>query len=185
MRKLSKLFLLMTLTASYIMAFEIKVIDGKNKPVVDADLVLINKNVEYEVVVKTNSKGVATGDPRGGTSFFLMCAHPKYSSYFEKSYNPNQATTIKMKRSRNGGSMVILGTGYIPGVQGRINPIHDDLDRYYVYGTDLDLEGGAEQPVPFKLKKKISGRDKRGNEFTFKVVEMVDRRSLIEYEVKH
>ena len=63
----------------------------------------------------------------------------------------------------NGGSVVIPEqTGHLPGLTGWVNPILDNLDRMYLYATNVAIDEGRRQPVHFKLGDATDGRARRG-----------------------
>ena len=58
--------------------------------------------------------------------------------------------SIELEALANGGSMVIPErTGHLPGLTGRLNPILDNLDRMYLYATNVAVDEGGQQPVHF------------------------------------
>ena len=81
-----------------------------------------------------------------------------------------------------GGAVFAEGTGFIPGLAGRLNPILDASDRTYLYATDIAINGGLQQPVHFNLGDDLHLKDADGYELSVRVVEIVGRSSLIEYQ---
>ena len=50
------------------------------------------------------------------------------------------------------GSVVFTAqTGRLPGLSRRLNPALDNLDRMYLYATNVTIDEGKQQPVRFKL----------------------------------
>lgn len=74
-------------------------------------------------------------------------------------------------------------TGYLPGLQGRLNPILDSLDRMYLYAPNLAINEGRPQPVHFKLNEALRLTDVRGAEWSVGFVEMTGNSSVLEYEL--
>lgn len=81
-----------------------------------------------------------------------------------------------------GGAVFAEGTGYVPGLAGRLNPILDSSDRTYLYATNIAINGGLQQPVHFNMGDNLHLRDADGYELSVRVVEIVGRSSLIEYQ---
>jgi hypothetical protein len=82
----------------------------------------------------------------------------------------------------NGGAVIIPdGTGYIPGLGGRLNPILDSLGRTYIYAENIAINGGATQPVEFTINRPFRVRDSHRQDFELEVVAIKARSSLIEY----
>ena len=84
---------------------------------------------------------------------------------------PSKASTIVLAE----------GIGYIPDLEGRLNPIRDSGDRMYLYATNIAINEGVSQPAPFTVGEKLSLRDANGHETTIRVMAIEGRASLIEY----
>ena len=87
-----------------------------------------------------------------------------------------------MQPSLNGGSVIILdGTGYIPGLDGRLNPILDTQGRMYLYAENIAIEGGKAQPVDFTTNRALRVEDSHGHTFQLEIISILGSSSLIEY----
>ena len=93
------------------------------------------------------------------------------------------ALTIDLSPLPDGGSMVITqGTGHIPGLAGRLNPIRDRSDRTYLYADNIAINGGKPQPVSFVPgDEQLQLADANGNEFLVRVAAITGPSSLLEY----
>ncbi len=80
-----------------------------------------------------------------------------------------------------GGAVFAEGTGYLPGLADRLNPILDANDRAYLYAINTAINGGLQQPVHFSLGDDLHLMDADGYELSVRVVDIVGRSSLIEY----
>ncbi len=74
------------------------------------------------------------------------------------------------------------GTGGLPGLAGRLNPILDHLDRMYLYAANIAIDEGSHQPVRFKLNQPLRLTDVNGVEWMVRFVEMIGKSALLEYE---
>ena len=82
-----------------------------------------------------------------------------------------------------GGSEVFTeGTGHLPDLTGRLNPVLDDQDRMYLYATNIAIDEGKPQPVYFKLNQNLRLTDVNGSEWIVRFVEMIGKSVLLEYE---
>lgn len=54
------------------------------------------------------------------------------------------------------------GTGYIPGLKGRLNPILDSSNRTYLYADNIAIDGGKGQPVGFNVNVPFELEDADG-----------------------
>ena len=63
----------------------------------------------------------------------------------------------------NGGSLIIPNrSGHLPGIQGRLNPTLDNLDRTYLYADNVAINDGQQQPVHFNLNEPVRLTDSMG-----------------------
>ena len=82
-----------------------------------------------------------------------------------------------------GGSVVFPErNGHLPGLIGRLNPILDNLDRMYVYATNVAIDDGKQQPVRFKLNQPLRLTDVNGSEWIVRFIEMLGKSALLDYE---
>ena len=115
----------------------------------------------------------------------VFAAAPNHGAHVEREWVPSQASlAVEMEPLREGGS-VIFGesTGYLPVVQGRLNPIRDAHDRTYLYASNIAIDQGKQQPVHFALGEDLRLTDADGREATVRIVDVVGRSALLEYRL--
>ena len=89
---------------------------------------------------------------------------------------------IRMQPLVNGGSLIIAKrTGHLPGIQGRLNPILDNLDRTYLYADNVAIDDGLQQPVQFSLNEPVRLTDSMGAVATLWFREMVGSSCVFDY----
>ena len=132
----------------------------------------------------------ATSDTFGRTEFWfhtdlpiaVYCAAPGHSGHVEHGWQPLEPLSIELGSLQEGGSAVFTeGTGHLPGLKGRLNPILDNLDRTYLYATNVAIEEGRQQPVHFKLGQPLRLTDVDGREWTVRFIDLFGKSSLLEY----
>ena len=112
----------------------------------------------------------------------VFCAAPGYIAHVEEAWRPPETLSIQLEELPGGGSAIFTeGTGQLPGLAGRLSPILDDLDRSYLYATNIAVEEGRIQPVHFRLGQSLLLTDVNGFEWTVRFVEMIGKSSLVEY----
>ena len=113
----------------------------------------------------------------------VYAAAPGYAAGLESAWIPQEGgLVLAMDRLPNGGSAVFPNaTGNLPGLTGRLNPIRDALDRTYLYGDNIAIEQGRQQPVRFRLGRPMRLTDAYGVELSLTVVAIVGRAALLEY----
>ncbi len=113
----------------------------------------------------------------------VFCAAPGHRARVERGWRPPTSLSIELEALANGGSMVIPEqTGHLSGLAGRLNPILDNLDRMYLYATNVSINDGRQQPVHFKLGEAMRLTDVHGAEWMVRFVEMIGNSSVLEYE---
>lgn len=83
---------------------------------------------------------------------------------------------------KGGAAIFPKATGHLPGLSGRLNPILDTHDRTYLYADNIAIEGGRQQPVPFRLGKPLMLVDAYGVQMLVTIVDIVGRAALLEFQ---
>ncbi len=159
---------------------EIRVIDQSGSAVRSAQLLVLFEDSTF-VEATTDREGKARIGNLKRASATIFCAHSEYASY-KGERNLGGSFTIQLPTDQNKGSIIIAnGTGYVPGLEGRLNPILGDQTRKYIYASDILIEGGKAQPYRFTEQVPFSVVDKRGSQFTLEVISILGSSSLIEF----
>ena len=112
----------------------------------------------------------------------VFCAHEEFPAPIERNFDPVEDLTITLPRVEDTGSIVCpSGTGYVPGLEGRLNPIRDTSNRLYLYADNIAVRDGQPQPATFELGVPFEVEDRNGRVISIKIVEVVGRSSLIEF----
>ena len=160
----------------------VRVLSG-GRPLSGASVVALAPNRTFKQA-STNSEGdaflelSATDVPRT-----VFVAAEDHGAHVEPDWIPAEGgLTVDLSVMAGGGSAVFpTGTGHVPGMNGRLNPILDTLNRTYIYATNIAIDGGQQQPVEFVRGSAMRMQDADDNEFQVSVVEIVGSSSLIEY----
>ena len=89
---------------------------------------------------------------------------------------------VELEPQPDGGAVVFHdGTGYIPGLSGRLNPIRDTIDRTYLYASNIAINGGQPQPVTFTFADELILTDAYGRQAAIRILDLVGRAALVEY----
>ncbi|WP_446831658.1 ATP-binding protein [Candidatus Foliamicus sp.] len=113
----------------------------------------------------------------------VYAAGRRYRAGLKRAWTPNRGGLLLELEPLGAGGAVIFtqGTGRLPGLRGRLNPIRDNSDRTYLYADNIAIDEGRQQPVPFLLGKPIRLTDAHGTERTVAIVDIVGQSVLIEY----
>jgi hypothetical protein len=142
------------------------------------------------VLAADNTYQQSQTDPEGKTDFLrpdnspitVFSAREGFMAFYKKPVSSGGALEITLQSKPNGGSLIIAqDTGYVPGLNGRLNPILDSQGRMCFYAENIAIEGGMTQPFNIMLDKMIHVRDAQGHDFELKFLAIVGRSSLLEY----
>lgn len=139
----------------------IKVLDNSNNPVEKAQVVLSADNGTFLQSI-TNVQGLTNFSVATRRMYSVLIAHENYQSVIVDTFDPISDLEIRLHEVENVGSIIIQSTGYIKGLQGRLNPIHDSNKRMYLYANNISVNDGKNQPVNFVLNESMSLEDNQG-----------------------
>ena len=134
----------------------------------------------------------ATTDEAGEAALDLYTTHlpmtvysaaPGYAGGLKQEWLPSRGGLLMEMNPLTAGGSVIFpqGTGHLPGLRGRLNPIRDTSDRTYLYADNIAIEDGRQQPVSFRLGKPMKLTDAFGSELSVTVIDIIGRSALVEY----
>ena len=113
----------------------------------------------------------------------VFCAAPGHGGQVARDWQPPEPLSLQLEPLAAGGSITFTErTGNLPSLSGRLNPILDNLDRMYLYATNVAIDEGKQQPVQFKLNQPLRLTDINGSEWLVRFIEMVGNSALLEYE---
>ena len=113
----------------------------------------------------------------------IFAAAENYSAYLKKDWMPLEGTlTIELQELVGGGSIIFPNaTGYIPGLEGRLNPILDTLNRTYFYADNIAINGGKQHPVNFTFEESLHLQDSNGIEKIVYIIDIRGKSVLLKY----
>ncbi|MXW54942.1 MAG: transcriptional regulator [Gammaproteobacteria bacterium] len=116
----------------------------------------------------------------------MLCASDGFNAYVESEYLPVDLREVELLPTYDGGSHIIANrTGQLQGLQGRLNPILDNLDRTYLYADNIAINDGQPQPVHFALNEPIHLTDSSGTRVAICFREMVGASSIFDYQFEN
>ncbi len=154
------------------------------RPVAGADVLALFPNTTWKA---------GTTDANGTASLVLHSArHPMtvyvaaagYAAHRTRSWIPSGGPLdVELDQLPDGGAAVFQkGTGHLPILQGRLNPILDPNGHPILYADNIAIDGGTKpQPASFTFGSDLHLADSDGQEAHVRVVDMVGRAALLEY----
>ena len=112
----------------------------------------------------------------------VLCAAPGFRACVARDHEPDGPLDVRLRPAPDGGSQIIASrSGHLPGLQGRLNPILDNLDRTYLYADNVAINDGLRQPVHFNLNEPVRLTDPMGAGATLWFREMVGSSCVFDY----
>ena len=156
-------------------------VTASGSPLADAQVLAQYPNDTW-LMERTDSFGRATFSFHSDLPMLVFCASPGFRGRIVRDWQPRSKLSIDLDPLPRGGSIVFTeGTGHLPNLVGRLNPILDDLDRTYLYATNVGIDGGKRHPVHFKLGQALRLTDVDGSRRMIRFVELAGRSSLLDY----
>lgn len=158
----------------------ISVISSSGATVASATVVAIADNdTTKSGQTDANGKVILTIPTR--RKYQLLVAHPDFPAALISSWDPAENIQISLAVTENTGSVICHGTGYIPGLEGRLNPILDTSNRTYLYADNIAINNGESQPATFKVDEPFELEDSNGVVMQVRVIYIKGRTSLIQF----
>jgi len=144
-------------------------------------VLLVYPNRTY-LETRTDALGHADFELHTRLPMTVLCAAPGFASWVARDCAPDGPIYVRMRPSPNGGSLIIANrTGHLPGIQGRLNPKLDNLDRTYLYADNVAINDGLQQPVRFNLNEPLRLTDSMGASATLWFREMIGSSCVFDY----
>ncbi len=160
------------------------VIKCEQQPLCDVDVLVLFPNKTYKQS-KTNADGIAYLELH--TTHLPMTVFASsngYSAGHNNDWIPASGPlTLELSPLPNGGSALFTnGTGHLPVVSGRLNPILDNLNRSYLYADNIAINQGLQQPVNFGFNEDLHLTDANGREAVVRIIDIIGRSALLQYQ---
>ena len=156
---------------------------SRGTAVPDVDLLVLMPNESWRRAT-TDADGEAPVDLHlSHLPVTVFAAAPGYAAHLIRDWLPGSAAlAIELEPLPYGGAVIFAdATGEISGLEGRLNPVRDALDRTYLFASNIAINQGQPQPVHFLLGEPLWLTDAEGQELLVRIVDIVGRSSLVEY----
>lgn len=163
--------------------FAVIVCDDEDMPIKGCELIVQAQNGTFHSAT-TGDDGVAVFDLKIRRPSTLLASHRNFPAAVYEKVDPDGSVKIKLPRTDNIGSIAMRGTGYIPGLKGRLNPILDSSKRTYLYANNIAIDGGKGQPATFEINIPFKLEDADGTIVYATVKHIAGDLSLLQYTRK-
>ena len=157
-------------------------VSAAGRPLAGAQVVALYPNKTW-MEETTDTFGRVAFEFHSELPITVFCAAPGHGGQVARDWRPPEPLSLQLESLPAGGSITFMeGTGHLPGLNGRLNPILDNLDRMYLYATNVAIDEGKQQPVHFKLNQPLRLTDVNGIEGMVRFIEMIGESALLDYE---
>jgi len=160
--------------------FSIKLVNQDQNPVANAHVVLVANNATY-LEAFTDQSGVAHLIIRTRKVFTMCIAHASYPAIIFKNINPKDDIKVVIEKNEGCGSKILNKSGTLPGLLGKIEPIHKSDKTQALYADNIAIEDGVHQPFGFDLNTAIVLEDNEGHKILVTFRFFKGRIALIDY----
>ena len=166
-------------------ALRVKVASAHSRqPLADAHVLALYPNKTFREA-RTDAFGHADFLLHSRVPMTVFCAAPGHAAAVAADRLPNGELALALEAVPHGGAAIIAHrTGRLPGIQGRLNPILDHLDRMYLYADNVAINDGMAQPVHFALNEPMRLTDALGETATLWVREMLGASCVFDYRLE-
>jgi hypothetical protein len=139
----------------------IRVVSSEGQSISGATVIAIADNNTTKRSA-TDLTGCATLTIPTRRLFHLLIAHADYPGAVVNSWDPKEDIAVTLQNAENVGSVICTGTGHIPGLEGRLNPILDKHNRTYLHADNVAIDGSKQQPATFAVNTPLELEDSNG-----------------------
>ena len=156
-------------------------VTSSGKPLAGAKVVTLYPNKTW-IEGETDTFGRVSFGFHSQLPLTVFCAASGHGAGVVRDWHPPDPLTVELGPLPQGGSEIFPEeTGHLPNLTGRLNPILNNLDRMYLYATNIAIDEGEQQPVHFKLKQPLRLTDINGFEWAVRFIEFIGKSALLEY----
>ncbi|MDE0629806.1 MAG: hypothetical protein OXH99_25685 [Bryobacterales bacterium] len=155
----------------------------EGRPLLGAEVLALFPNRTWKQAVADENGEAALELYTTELPMTVFGAAPGHAACLVREWLPSAgALALDLTPLPRGGSAIFPeATGSLPGLNGRLNPIRDSLDRTYLYATNIAVGRGQLQPVQFVPGEDLRLTDSDGTERLVRIVEILGRSALVEH----
>lgn len=154
------------------------------QPLPGADVLALFPNKTWKRSTTNNDGEASVELYTSNLPMTVFAAAPGHAAHLERQWTPSRgALTLDLPPLPQGGSVIFPeAVGHLPTLKGRLNPKRDASDRTYLYANNIAINQGQPQPVHFAPGEGLRLTDADGREALVRILDVVGRSALLEYQ---
>ena len=154
-----------------------------DQPLADTEVLVLFPNKTWRQATTDTLGEAVVGLHTVDLPMTVFVAARGFAAHCEQNWMPSEgALAVELKPLPDGGAVIFPeATGSLPGLKGRLNPKRDNLDRTYLYASNIAINQGEQPPVHFLPGEDLRLTDADGTEMLVRIVDIVGRSALVEY----
>lgn len=160
----------------------VRVADDTGAPIAAAHVLAVAANGTY-VAGQTTDQSAAMLQLPTRRLVTVYAAHPDLAPALILDHDPVNDLQVTLPRAPAVGSAIFTaGSGELPGLTGRLNPIRDAQERFYLYADNISINNKAHQPHRYVAGVPLELEDADGRRLLVTILATIGRSSLLRYE---
>ena len=157
--------------------------DESEAPVYGTDVYRIHQN-GTRIANKSDETGEVTFPIDVGREVFytIFIAHKEFLACIIDNFRGNTDIEITLKKENGIGSTIFSqDSGYIHGIEGRLNPTLGSSKQPCLYADNIAINGGTIQPAYFEFGKNINLVDCHDKMADIRIHRIIQRCTILDY----
>ena len=153
------------------------------RPLPGSDLLILFPNRTWQRVTADAAGIAAAALHTTELPLTVYAAAAGHAAHVEREWTPcRRALAVELAALPDGGSVIFPeAAGSVPGLTGTLHAVSDARDRTFVSASNIAINDGQPQPVPYIPGDELRLADAAGQERRIRIVDVTGRSALVEY----
>ncbi len=156
---------------------------ASGRPLPGSDLLILFPNRTWQRATADAAGIAAAALHTTELPLTVYAAAAGHAAHVEREWTPcRRALAVELAALPDGGSVIFPeAAGSVPGLTGTLHAVRDARDRTFVSASNIAINDGRPQPVPFIPGEELRLVDAAGRERRIRIVDVTGRSALVEY----
>ena len=156
---------------------------ASGRPLPGSDLLILFPNRTWQRVTADAAGIAAAALHTTELPLTVYAAAAGHAAHVEREWTPcRRALAVELAALPDGGSVIFPeAAGSVPGLTGTLHAVRDARDRTFASASNIAINDGQPQPVPFTPGEELRLADAAGRERRARIVDVTGRSALVEY----